>query len=156
MATDQTKTLDFLLKTINSSISFDTISHDYFLARIYYCLQPTCPYANFFLAKVHYILENWAQAEKYAIEAIGLLENQEAKSGFSQQILRDSYFCRARSQLLLGKQKELEETMKTLEEKGVEFKKTFETLQNQVKKLSVDLEKYVKFQCFIQKLRVFI
>ena len=46
--------------------------------------------------------------------------------------------------------------MKTLEEKGVEFKKIFETLQNQVKKLSVDLEKYLKFQCFIQKLKVFI
>ena len=143
MATDQQRTLDFLMKTINSNITKETLTQDYMLSRVYRVLKPECPYSRFFLAKVHYVLENWPQAEKFAIEAIGILESTDPKTGFPRDILRDSYYCRGRAQLMQGRTKEFEETARTMEEKGAEFRKILETLQTMSKKVAIELEKYV-------------
>ena len=143
MATDQQRTLDVLLKTINSNISPETVTRDYMLSRVYSVLKPECPFSRFFQAKVHYILENWSQAEKFATEAIGILESTDPKTGFPRDILRDSYYCRGRAQLFQGRTKEFEETVRTLEEKGAEFRKTLEPLQTMSKKIAIELEKYV-------------
>ena len=89
------------------------------------------------------MLENWSQAEKFAIEAIVILESIDPKTGFQKDVLRDSYFCRGKAQLYQGRTKEFEETMRTLEEKGAEFRKTLEILQSTSKKIASELEKYV-------------
>lgn len=145
MATDQQRTLDFLMKTINSNIAKETLPQDYMLSLIYRVLKPECPYSRFFLAKVHYILENWPQAEKFALETIGILESMDPKAGFPKDILRESYYCRGRAQLMLGKTKEFEETVRILEEKGAEFRRSLEPLQSASKKVAMELEKYVRF-----------
>ena len=143
MATDQQRTLDFLMKTINSGITPETLTRDYMLSRVYSVLKPECLYSGVFLANVYYVLENWSQAGKFAMETIGRLESIEPKTGFPKEILRDCYYCCGRAQLFQGKTKEFEETVRTLEEKGAEFRKILESLQLFSKKVANELEKYV-------------
>ena len=143
--TDVDKLYDSLFKFLNNEISKESLTRDYFLSQIYHTLLPHSPASKYFLAKIYYLMDFWSQAEKFANEAIELLEKIETRSVFHEKVLKDMYFCKGKMEQYLNKPKEIEETVQILQNKSLEYRQLGETIQTLGKSIQSELQKYVQF-----------
>lgn len=111
--------IESIMKLLNEKISEKSLSQDYSLAHIYHAVAgPNNPYAKYLLAKIYYFMEFWTQAENYAIQAIELFEPLENKLKFERNLLVDMYFCKVKSEVILKKTKEFQQTISELESRN--------------------------------------
>ena len=150
MSKDQEALFDSIRNLINDQISNqNTLTLDYSFAMIFKALHPFSPSADYFLAKIFYIMEYWPKAEIHAIESIKLLENKENKSKYEEIILGDMLYCKSIAEAYLNKPTELNETLNYMKSKYI-YKERVDKIEKRLNKFDQTcLTKYVMYKPLI-------